>query len=103
MQAVAVDLALGDHAHLDPLRTAEHALEELLALLGRALLRVVEKPERAHPVIAQASVVQQDAGDDERPGKRPAPGLVRPRDEPRTEPPVELEELLANPAHERRG
>ena len=52
------------------------------------------------PVLAEACVVEQDAGDDERPGERAASRLVRTGDEPRAEPAVELEELLAGPAHE---
>jgi hypothetical protein len=34
-------------------------------------------------MVAQARVVEQHAGDDERPGERAASRLVRPRDEPR--------------------
>src|SRR5262249_6305069 len=103
VQAVAVDLPLRNDADLDALRTTEDAPEQLLTLLGRALLRVVEQPERPHLVIAEAAVVEQHPGDDERPGERPTTGLVRPRDQPGAELPVELQELLAGPAHERRG
>jgi hypothetical protein len=46
-------------------------------------------------VLAQALVVEQDAGDDERPRERPTPCLVRPGHEPHAEPAVEPQELLA--------
>jgi hypothetical protein len=54
-------------------------------------------------VLAQAVEVEQDACDDERPGERPAAGLVRPRDETRAELAVVLQELVAGPPHDRRG
>ncbi len=50
--------------------------------------------ERPDAMVAQARVVEQDAGDDERAGERAASGLVGARDEPRAEPPVEAEEPL---------
>ena len=76
MQPVAVDLAPADRAHDDALRAADHRAEERLALGLAALLRVVQAGQRADAVVAQARVVEQDAGDDQRPGERPPPGLV---------------------------
>src|SRR5581483_5560386 len=70
-------------------------VEQLLAALVRALLRVVEEGERPDTVVPKAAVVEQDAGDDERARERAAPCLVRAGDEPRTELAVEPEELLA--------
>ena len=46
-------------------------------------------------MVPQALVVEQHAGDDERPGERPAPRLVRARDQPHAEPAVEPQQLLA--------
>ena len=63
------------------------------------LLGVVEVGERPDLVVAQTVVVEQHAGDDERPGERPAARLVRTRDEARAEPAVEPEEPLAGARH----
>ena len=49
------------------------------------------------------AVVEQHAGDDERPRERPAAGLVGARDEARAEPAVEAEEPLAGARHEGRA
>src|SRR5204863_1941190 len=98
VQAVPVDLARRDNADDHLLRTSDHGTEELLALRGRALLRVVQERERPDAVVAQTLVVEQHARDDERPRERPATRLVRAGDEPRTELPVELEEPLPGPA-----
>ena len=91
-------VAVRDHAHDDLLGAAEHGVEELLAPLRRALLRVVQERERPHLVVAQTAVVEQDARDDERAGETAPSGLVGARDEPRAELPVELQELLAGRA-----
>ena len=95
MEAVAVDRAGRDHADDDLLRAGQHGVEELLAPLGRALLRVVQEPERADAVVAQRAVVEEDARDDQRPRERPAPGLVDPGDVAGAEAPIEAEEALA--------
>jgi hypothetical protein len=99
VQPVAVDVARRDHAHGHLLRALEHASEQVLAQLLGALLRVVQVRERADPVVAQAPVVEQHAGDDERPRERAAARLVGARDEARAEPAVEAEELLAGRLH----
>ena len=65
----------------DPLGAGDDRAEELLAPLGRTLLRVVQERERADAVVAQRGVVEQDAGDDERPGER---ARDRPRRRPAT-------------------
>ncbi len=57
-------------------------MEEALALCGVDLLRVVQQRERPDAVAAQCGVVEQHARDDQRPGERPATGLVGARDEP---------------------
>ena len=103
MQPAPVDLVRRDDANDDSFGTAHDAAVELLALLGRDLLRVVQVRQGPYAMLAEACVVEQHAGDDERPGKRPASRLIRPGDEPSSEPAVELEELLAGPAHEGRG
>jgi hypothetical protein len=55
-------------------------------------------------VVAQALVVEQDAGDDEGPRERAATGFVDARDEARAESAVEAEQSLAGPAaHDVRG
>ena len=99
MQPAAVDLVGGNDADDDPLGAADDAAIELVALVGRNLLRVVQVRERPDAVLAQARVVEQHTGDDERPGERAPPGLVGSGDEARAELAVELEELLAGPAH----
>ena len=76
-------------------------MEELLAPLLRALLRVVEIRERPHLVLAERAVVEQDACDDERSRERAAPRLVDAGHEPRPELPVESQEPLAGPLHPR--
>ena len=63
------------------------------------LLRVVQQRQRTHPVALQELVVEQHAGDDERPGERAASGLVGACDEPGAEPAVVLEEALAGSLH----
>jgi hypothetical protein len=69
-------------------------MEQLLALLVRNLLRVVEAGERAHAVAAERAVVKEYAGDHERAGERPASRLVRTRHEAHAEPPIVCEEPL---------
>ena len=73
----------------------EHRVEQLLAPLGRALLRVVEESERPHLVVAETAVVEQHAGHDQRPGQAATTRLVGSGNQPGAELPVELQELLA--------
>jgi hypothetical protein len=68
MQPVGVDLAGRDRAHRDPLRAADHGAKQRLTARRRQLLRIVEERERPDTVVAKARVVEQDTGDDERPG-----------------------------------
>ena len=84
----------GDDAHADPRRAADDGAEELLAVGRGDLLRVVQERQRTHAVVAQAVVVEQHAGDHERPCQRASPGLVGARDEARAELPIVGEELL---------
>jgi hypothetical protein len=102
VQAVVVDLARRDHADGDPLGAADDGAEELLALRLGALLRVVQERKWPHAVVAQAAVVEEDAGDDERPGERPPARLVRSRHEPRAQTAVEAKQPLAGPARHAR-
>src|SRR5437879_1564765 len=95
VQAVAVDLAVRNHAHDDLFRTAEDGPEEIFAALRRALLRVVQQAERPHLVVTQAPVVEQHPRDDERACERAAARLIRAGYEPRTELAIELQEFLA--------
>src|SRR6266508_2453407 len=67
VQALAVDLTGRDDLNRDFRRGIEHRAEELLAVLGADLLRVVQLRERANAVIPKRPVVEQDARDDERP------------------------------------
>jgi len=89
VKAVAVDPRRRERLDADPFRTADDSLEELLALLPRELLRVVQERERPHLRAAQRLVVEQDAGDEERPGQRPAPRLVGADDVAGADAPVE--------------
>jgi hypothetical protein len=91
VETAAVDLGRRDHPDGDRERAGHHAGEDLLALVGRELLRVVQPGKRANAVIAKPVVVEQDAGDDERSRQAPAPGLVDSRDEAEPELAVELE------------
>ena len=68
MEAVAVDLARREHPHADLLRAAGDCAEQPLAVLGRDLLRVVQERQRTDAMATQRLVVEEDAGDDERPG-----------------------------------
>src|SRR5581483_10130876 len=69
------------------------------AALVRALLRVVEEGERTDAVLAKRAVVEQHARDDERARERPSPRLVGTGNEPRPEPAIESQQLLAGPLH----
>ena len=85
---------VGDHLHRNPLGAAEHRAKELGPALGIDLLRVVQQRERANAMVAQRSVVEQHARDDQRPGQRAASCLVSPGDEPCAEAAVEAKESL---------
>ena len=52
-------------------------------------------------MVAQTTVIEQDAGDDERPGERPSASLVGARDEPCAKATVEPKQLLAGALHGR--
>jgi hypothetical protein len=67
VQPAAIDLARRDEPDGDPVGAGDDRPEELLAPLGRELLRVVQKRQRADAMIAERPVVEQDARDDERP------------------------------------
>src|SRR5829696_8376947 len=92
MQPAPVDLGRRDDPYGERLRARHDAVEELLALVRRELLRVVQPRERTAAVIAQELVVEKYAGDHERPGQRPTACFVHARDEPPPEAAVELEE-----------
>jgi hypothetical protein len=69
VQPNAVDLPRRDDLHRDPRRAVEHRAEQLLPVLGRDLLRVVQLRKGPNAMVAQRVVVEQDAGDDERAGE----------------------------------
>ena len=91
MEPVPVDLGRRDHANRERPRGRHDRAEQLLTLGNGELLRVVQPRKRANPVIAQALVVEQDPGDDQRPGQAASSGLVDARDEAEAELAVELE------------
>ena len=99
VQPVAVDRPGGDDADRDSCRAARDGAEEHLTALFGHLLRVVQEGEWANAVVAQLLVVEENTRDDQRPGEAPATGLIRTRNEPRTEASVESEQLLAGSAH----
>ena len=84
-------------------RGCEDGMEEALALLRLDLLRVVQAGERPDAVPAQRAVVEQDAGDDERPGERPSPASSAPATNRASEAPVEAEQPLSGRERHRRG
>src|SRR2546422_7470717 len=84
-----------DYAYDDLLGTTEHRIEQLLAPLGRALLRVVEEAERPHLVVLQAAVVEENSRDDERACETAASRLIGAGDQSGAQLPIEAEELLA--------
>jgi len=67
MQPYAVDLTRRDDLDGDPSCAVEHRAEQLLPILGRDLLRVVQLRERPDAMVAERVVVEKDARDDERP------------------------------------
>ena len=95
METMPIDRAHGHDPHADRGRARSDGLVQRFTLLDRDLLRVVQGRERPDARAAQRVVVEEDAGDDERPCERPAPRLVRARDEPHAELAIESEEALA--------
>src|ERR687896_362073 len=89
------DAARGDG---DARGRAQHARIELLAHLGRVLLGVVERGERAQVRERQPLVVEQHGRRHERAGEAAAARLVGPGDEADAEPAVEPEEAAAGGA-----
>jgi hypothetical protein len=69
VQPHAIDLPRGHDLHRDPRRAVQDRAEQLLPVLGRDLLRVVQLRKRTNAMVAQRVVVEQDAGDDERAGE----------------------------------
>ena len=69
MQAVTIDRVRRDDPNRDPLSAADDGPKELLPLGRRDLLGVVQQSERAHAVVAEAAVVEEDARDDQWPGE----------------------------------
>ena len=93
VQAPRVDSADAADRDRDLRSRPDHHRVEGLALLGGALLGVVEVAEGAAIAHAEALVIEQNAGGHQRPGERPAAGLVGAGDEPAAELAVELEQL----------
>jgi hypothetical protein len=94
VKPLTVDLTRRDHLDGDPRRAVEDRTEELFSLLRSDLLRVVQLREGTNAVVAKRLVIEQDAGDDERPCERSASGLVSPGDEASAEPSVEPQQPL---------
>jgi len=92
---VAIDLARGDDTDGDALGARDDRPKELLPLGRGHLLGVVQTRERADAVVPEAGVIEQDAGDDERTGKRAATCFVGAGDVSDAELPVIPKELLA--------
>jgi hypothetical protein len=88
MEAPSVDLPRRDRADADLRGAADDGAKQNLPPRGAHLLRIVEQRERADAVVAQAFVVEQHPGDDERPRERTAAGLVRSGYEAGAEAPV---------------
>jgi len=78
VQTIAVDRVGGDDANRDALGAADDRAEELFPVRRRDLFGVVQQPEWPDAVIAEAGVVEQHPGDDQRPGQRAASGLIAP-------------------------
>jgi hypothetical protein len=95
MKAVEVDRPHRHDPNADRRRARADGLEERLALGHRYLLRVVQRREAPDPRAAERSIVEEDTGDDERPGKRAPTGLVGTRHEAHIELAIEPEESLA--------
>jgi len=77
-----------DHAR----GAAQHEREQLLSRLGRVLLGVVQRAQRAQLARGQHVVVEQHAGGDERTGQAAPASLVGAGDERHAEAPVKGEQ-----------
>jgi hypothetical protein len=69
VQTDAIDLTRRDDLDGDARRARKHGPEQLLTILGRDLLRVVQLRKRPHAMIAQRVVIEENAGGDERAGE----------------------------------
>ena len=69
VQTDAIDLTRRDDLDGDARRARKHGPEQLLTILGRDLLRVVQLRQRPNPVVTERVVIEEDAGDDERAGE----------------------------------
>ena len=94
VQPGAVDLSRRDDLHGNPGRARKHRPEQLLTVLRRDLLRIIQLRERPNAMVAQRVVVEKNAGNNERAGERAAACLVSPGDEASAEPSVELQQPL---------
>jgi hypothetical protein len=103
VKTVTVDHAWRDDADRDPRRTACNRTKKSLALGGRHLLGVVQKPERADTMVAQAFIVEEDRRGDERARETPSTRLVGAREKADPDASVEGEELSSGTAHHRGG
>ena len=83
MESVGVDLAGRDRPNGDLGATGHDCAKQFLPSSGRQLLGVVQQRQRPYSVVAQTSVVEQHARDDERACQRAPAGLVGAGDEPR--------------------
>jgi len=91
----SVDLARRHYSHTDRRSTRGDGLEQHLALVRQDLLGVVQRRQRANACATQELIVEEHAGDHQRPCERPAAGLVGPGHEADTETSIEREETLA--------
>jgi hypothetical protein len=69
MQTHAVDLPGRHDLNRNAGSAVQHRAEQLLAVLRRDLLRVVQLRERPNAMVAERVVVEEDAGNDERAGQ----------------------------------
>jgi hypothetical protein len=69
VQTHAVDLPWRHDLNRNAGGTVQHRAEQLLAVLRRDLLRVVQLRERPNAMVAERVVVEEDAGNDERAGQ----------------------------------
>jgi hypothetical protein len=98
VQAAVVDAARTPRDDRDARGDAQHHRVQRLARLLGVLLGVVEQPERANLARAEALVVEEDRGGDQRAGQTAPAGLVGPGDEAEAEGAVMLDELAPRAA-----
>jgi hypothetical protein len=96
VQPRSVDLARRHDSHADRRGACYDGREELLALVRRHLLRVVQHRERSNARPTEKLVIEQHPGDDERPCERSATGFVGTGHEAHAETSIEPEETLAD-------